>query len=233
MLEIRPVDFSLLLPIFFIMRGRVLFQQMSRHVSWKVVVLYGILPIVAGAVMYLFSSASALGTSSAHLYKLEMGIGKKGPSMIAFWLTSPRPPCSRTPAGTGLARHLPVEFPFYTNFLGDRIKGYWYFAHEDYLETWIEWGWLGCVVWGLLVFGGLARGLARFPERRNFFNSEDRLLSFAACLSLTGILIHALVDFPLQIWSLSFYVLTLVAILWNAQPAPINDLSNRLSLLLG
>jgi len=172
-LEIRPVDFSLPASDFFIMRGRVLFQQMSRHVSWKVVVLYGILPIVAGAVMYLFSSASALGTSSAHLYKLEMGIGQKGAindRLLAYIASSTMlKDAGWHGFGPGTFR---VEFPFYTNFLGDRIKGYWYFAHEDYLETWIEWGWLGCVVWGLLVFGGLARGLARFPERRNFFNSE-------------------------------------------------------------
>ena len=37
----------------------------------------------------------------------------------------------------------------------------WSMAHQDYLQTWIEFGWLGSLAFGVILFGGLAHGLAR------------------------------------------------------------------------
>jgi O-antigen ligase len=46
-----------------------------------------------------------------------------------------------------------IAFPHYANHLGDRIAGIWTHAHNDYLETVIEWGWVGAVAWSILLFG--------------------------------------------------------------------------------
>jgi hypothetical protein len=46
----------------------------------------------------------------------------------------------------------------------DLVAGTWRFLHEDYLQTAIEWGWVGSAIWGLLFFGGI--GTAALSLRR-------------------------------------------------------------------
>jgi O-Antigen ligase. len=60
-----------------------------------------------------------------------------------------------------------VIFPYYTAGLGPDIEGIWRFLHEDYLQTLLEWGWLGGVLWGLLFFGGIVVAIRNFrmPEK--------------------------------------------------------------------
>ena len=48
-------------------------------------------------------------------------------------------------------------FPYFSGYLGNRITGYWEYAHEDYLQTTVEYGWVGTLLWMLLFFGGLAK----------------------------------------------------------------------------
>jgi hypothetical protein len=49
-----------------------------------------------------------------------------------------------------------VVFPIYNTASNHRAPGGWRFLHEDYLQTVLEWGWLGSALWGLLFFGGMA-----------------------------------------------------------------------------
>lgn len=106
-------------------------------------------------------------------------------------------------------------FPLHLKELPQPLRGRWIYAHEDYLQTVVEWGWVGAFLWSCLTFGGLLRGWY-FWSRREFFDSSgDRLMLLAVCLALTGTLIHAGFDFPLQIASLRLYFLTLLAICWS------------------
>ncbi len=130
-----------------------------------------------------------------------------------------------------------IAFPHYTSFLGDSIAGTWRYAHEDYLQAVVEWGWLGAAVASVLFFGGIFRCFARWkaePKTEPLKNgngaahsprrtrTRDRLLLFCAGLSLVGVALHALVDFPLQIASLQLYVSVFLGMGWSssASPAP-------------
>jgi hypothetical protein len=91
----------------------------------------------------------------------------------------------------------------------------WLNAHQDYLQTLIEWGFLGTLFWGLLVVGGIIRGAMHSFKRRIEFS--QRWLLFGSVLALAGALIHAWVDFPLQIASIQLYVCVLLGICWGAR----------------
>jgi len=99
-----------------------------------------------------------------------------------------------------------LTFPHYTHFLGASIPGTWRFAHNDYLQALIEWGWVGAAALGILLFRGIAVCFFRSADAARA--GEERGLLFSIGLALAGIAIHATIDFPLQIASLQFYVVT-------------------------
>ena len=55
-----------------------------------------------------------------------------------------------------------VVFPGYNIGSGHAVPGSWRFLHEDYLQTMLEWGWLGSSLWALLFFGGIAVGILSY-----------------------------------------------------------------------
>ena len=94
--------------------------------------------------------------------------------------------------GWGLGT-FPVVYPqfrsFYTNFFVNE-------AHNDYLQFLTETGLLGfaVVVWYLVLFYRTA-----FPKIGNWMSSVTSAVSLACVLACTGILVHSLFDFNLQI----------------------------------
>jgi hypothetical protein len=105
-----------------------------------------------------------------------------------------------------------IAFPSYPRELGTSIRGIWRFAHEDYLQTLIEWGWIGAGIWAVLFFGGMMRC---FYFCRRMRSGESALL-FTSGLALVGVALHALVDFPLQIASLQLYVAVYLGLGWGS-----------------
>ena len=103
-----------------------------------------------------------------------------------------------------------IAFPHYTAFLGRSIEGIWRFAHQDYLQTIIEWGYIGAAVWGLLFVRGLVICFIRAAD--HLIPEPERTLLFATGIALAGIALHAVIDFPLQIASLQLYVISFLAI---------------------
>jgi len=108
-----------------------------------------------------------------------------------------------------------IAFPHYTNHLGGSIRGVWRFAHQDYLQTLIEWGWCGALPWALLLFGAILKAFFG----RGDSPSEARF-RFACGLALLGIAGHAMVDFPFQIASLQLYAAVLAGIAWSRPTCP-------------
>jgi len=111
-------------------------------------------------------------------------------------------------------------FPYATFAEGDSLRGFWRFAHEDYLQTAVEWGYAGAFLWGMFFFGGLLSAFFLALRPRRTMRLSTRILLGGVGSSLLGCALHSLVDFPLQIASLGFYVFIFLAIGWGAWQWP-------------
>jgi len=106
-----------------------------------------------------------------------------------------------------------VVFPGYNIGSSHPVPGTWRFLHEDYIQTVLEWGWLGSSLWGLLFFGGLAVGIRSFNRyARRDWMPRRRMLQPLCVIALAGVAMHAVVDFPFQIESIQLYVATYLGI---------------------
>jgi hypothetical protein len=83
----------------------------------------------------------------------------------------------------------------------------------------MKWGYLGGALWAALLFGGLSVAVARHRKQQRSWDAETRLLSSASVISMGGLMLHGLVDFPLQIPSLQLYAAVLLGLLWNLPDA--------------
>jgi len=88
-------------------------------------------------------------------------------------------------------------------------------AHEDYLQTVIEWGWIGTVAWSVILLTGLRKLSHRMVIAWQSGPLESFWLDYAILIALLGVLTHAGFDFPLQIDSIRLYVFTLLAMAWS------------------
>jgi O-Antigen ligase len=110
-----------------------------------------------------------------------------------------------------------VVFPGYNIRSGHPVPGTWRFLHQDYLQTMLEWGWLGSILWALLFFGGIVVGLRSYNRyaRRDWI-PRRQVLQPLAMVALAGVALHALVDFPFQIESIQLYVATYLGVCWGS-----------------
>jgi hypothetical protein len=110
-----------------------------------------------------------------------------------------------------------VVFPGYNIGSGHAVPGSWRFLHEDYLQTILEWGWLGSSLWALLFFGGIVVGISSYNRYalRNWM-PRRRVMQPVAMIALAGVALHALVDFPFQIESIQLYVTTYLGVCWGS-----------------
>jgi hypothetical protein len=96
------------------------------------------------------------------------------------------------PWGFGLGTFASV-FPHYAHEMAVSARGVWRHAHCDYLEWFIEWGYLGSLLWCFLPLGALLRVCSRF-----FTEKSAHRRSEAACVgaALVALALHAVADFP-------------------------------------
>lgn len=137
--------------------------------------------------------------------------------------------------GTGPGTFVGV-FQTYAAQHGMKLNAIWKYAHNDYLQAAVEWGVPGTLAWLALWLGGLQRGLRWWWEivkpglmavvkrsrrsRERWRRSMEAMRQFhltVAAFSLAGLLVHAAFDFPLQIYSIQIYGLTLVAALTSTR----------------
>jgi hypothetical protein len=111
-----------------------------------------------------------------------------------------------------------VVFPGYNIGSSHAVPGSWRFLHEDYLQTVLEWGWLGSSLWALLFFGGITVGIVSYCRyAMRDWMPRRRVMQPVAIIALVGVAIHALVDFPFQIESIQLYVATYLGVCWGSR----------------
>jgi hypothetical protein len=110
-----------------------------------------------------------------------------------------------------------VVFPGYNIGSGHAVAGNWRFLHEDYLQTVLEWGWLGASLWAMLFFGGIAVGIFSYHRyAMRDWMPRRRVMQPLAVIALAGGAMHALIDFPFQIESIQLYVATYLGVCWGS-----------------
>jgi O-Antigen ligase len=123
------------------------------------------------------------------------------------------PRCGFFGSGAGTFR---VVFPGYKVAAKSELPGTWRFLHQDYLQTLLEWGWLGSSLWALLFFGGIAVAIRNYRKYAPDWTPRSRVLQPLVIIALAGVAVHALVDFPLQIESIQLYVATYLGLCWGS-----------------
>lgn len=138
-----------------------------------------------------------------------------------------------------------AAFPIYQRHENPPLPGQWRFLHQDYLQTVMEWGWLGSLCWAALFVGGIAVALRSLSAQRALRRSQRsaisgsqsvassklqatssqlqqewswrrRLILPLAIIALLGAALHSAVDFPLQIESIQLFAATYLGLCWSS-----------------
>lgn len=110
-----------------------------------------------------------------------------------------------------------VVFPTYNRNGSNQVPGTWRFLHEDYLQTALEWGWIGGILWALLFFGGITVSIRSYKKHaRREWTPRRRIFQPLVIIALLGAAVHALVDFPVQIESIQLYLATYLGLCWGS-----------------
>jgi hypothetical protein len=171
---------------------------------------------VIGIAVVAIAGVSQLDQSLGRWHELEQKVEGDSRWLATRAAVGAMPDAGWFGFGPGTFR---VVFPYYTNGLGAKVGGVWRFLHEDYLQTLMEWGWIGSAGWAVLFFGAMWTAVRTLSQRDvEPLSGRQRLFLTSSVLALAGVALHALVDFPLQIASLQLYAATYVGVCWGLRP---------------
>ncbi len=103
-------------------------------------------------------------------------------------------------------------YSIFPKYKQSEVDSFYDHAHNDYLQTAIEYGLLGFLLLASLISLSLFQALKAMHKRRN---SLFRGAAFGCSMAILGMLIHMTVDFPLQAPANAAYFVVLVAISWK------------------
>jgi len=137
------------------------------------------------AVVIMLAGVAALGgldTSLRRWGKFSEELSSRNPRLLVAQV------CIRMLPDAGAGASVPARFRLCSlttrRGLATRFRGIWLYAHDDYLQTLLEWGWIGGALWAVYLLGGLVfsgrtvfRHRLQLPAQRSahFFRGSDRL----------------------------------------------------------
>src|SRR6266404_3459064 len=175
--------------------------------------------VLAGAIavfltLFAVGKASHLEQPFARWRTLTQGVPNDARWLAARVAIRALPDIGLFGFGPGTFR---VVFPFYNETSSAPVIGFWRFLHDDYLQTALEWGWLGSGLWALLFFGGIGIAVRSYTKSvGRGWTPRRRFLQPFVIVALGGVALHALIDFPLQIASIQLYTATYLGLCWGS-----------------
>ncbi len=107
-------------------------------------------------------------------------------------------------------------YAVFPNYQQADVNDYFIHAHNDYLEFISEYGLVGFGLLGFVVLSSLWQGVQAQRERNSGLMKG---MGFACMMSITAMLIHATVDFNLQIPANAAWFMVILALGWIARYA--------------
>jgi hypothetical protein len=164
---------------------------------------------ITGTVVYLAISFDISGAQDRwEKTKLDALLNDGRPQVYEIMVNGTLKEAGAWGFGQGTFEHV---FNNARQSLGHPLTGRWDFAHSDALQTIQDWGYAGAAAWFVLFMAGLFcawSGSLLSGETPD----EVRILSGAAACALAGVMLHACVDFPLQILSLQLNTLAILGL---------------------
>lgn len=172
--------------------------------------------LVGGVTLWAVVQTSHLDRSLGRWDRVQSSVSNDARWLVDRVAIHALPEAGATGFGPGT---FSIVFPSFLREATPRDEGHWLFLHNDYLQTLLEWGWIGGALWGGVFFGGMIAALKNLTNKRTVaqWYPRQRLLLRLALVALAGVGIHAAVDFPLQISSIELYVATYLGICWGSE----------------
>jgi hypothetical protein len=145
----------------------------------------------------------------ASLQRSDRLVPSSAPPLPSVWMAALRMATDHPLIGKGPGAWV-KESALYTN--SPLVNTFFHmrqFAHHDLLQTAAEWGILPSFVWLVLWAGAFYRAAVRNSDG----NSE-----LALVLMLSGLALHSLVHFPLQVPALQLWTALLLGLAWSRRP---------------
>ena len=172
-------------------------------------------------------------TSWARIQKIGVDPSTRSPTEI-YWKMAPDAGAFGFGPGTFQVKFYGYQhrYDFGNRSVPDEwVNGWWEMAHQDYLQTLLEWGYVGLLGWSVVIGGGLWAGIIGLVRKSQELSSQ--WLVFCSVIGVAGTLAHSFVDFPMQIASIQLFVCVLLGACWSqfapAAPAPVRQSSAGLA----
>ena len=180
------------------------------HIEWKTAV---IAVVVGAATLWTIVRVSQLDLSLKRWEKVQASLAADARWVVDQAAIEALPTAGPLGFGPGA---FSVVFPFFNQY--EASPDGWLYLHNDYLQTLMEWGWVGGFLWAGVFFGGMFVGLRSLTDkgRSSGWYPRQRLLLSVSLVALGGVALHAAVDFPLQIASIQLYAAVYLGICWGA-----------------
>lgn len=115
-------------------------------------------------------------------------------------------------------------FPFHNHHSG--FKTLWSYAHNDHLQTLVEWGWFGTGCFALLIGGGavivLSEPIIAAIRKKRLHRTSNLYYFRGIAIAMFICLLHATVDFPFQIESIAISFAAILGAAWGGRTLRVN-----------